>query len=179
MSADRPDGSDEAELLRALFLEEALSHLAEIVEAQQALAAATEEGERLLAVDAMLRHLHTLKGAAGSVGFESIGRSAHDIEELCAEIRAGSLAPTAGILDRIDEALGGLRALLDGARDAPAGGQQRPAGPHPAAMPAATAAIAGACATAGAASSGARAAIAACGWTRFGWTRCRTAWAIW
>ena len=85
MSADRPDGSDEAELLRALFLEEALSHLAEIVEAQQALAAATEEGERLLAVDAMLRHLHTLKGAAGSVGFESIGRSAHDIEELCAE----------------------------------------------------------------------------------------------
>jgi chemotaxis protein histidine kinase CheA len=123
MSGERPEGSDEAELLRSLFLDEAQSHLAEIAEAQQALAGAHEDSERLAAVEAMLRHLHTLKGAAGSVGFEAIGHAAHDIEELCAEIRAGSLAPTAGIMDRIDDALGGLRALLDGARDAPAGGR--------------------------------------------------------
>jgi chemotaxis protein histidine kinase CheA len=69
MSGDRPEGSDEAELLRSLFLDEAQSHLAEIAEAQQALAGAHEDGERLAAVEAMLRHLHTLKGAAGSVGF--------------------------------------------------------------------------------------------------------------
>jgi chemotaxis protein histidine kinase CheA/ActR/RegA family two-component response regulator len=126
-SSDRPPGGepsatddgDEGELLRGMFLEEALVHLGEIAEAQQALARAGEGGARVEAVDALLRHLHSLKGAAGSVGFDSIGRAAHDIEELCAEIRVGSLAPTPGILDRIDESIGGLRALLDGARAAP------------------------------------------------------------
>ena len=67
----------------------------------------------------MLRHLHTLKGAAGSVGFDGHRPGGPRLEELCAEIRAGSLAPTPGILDRIDDGVGGLRALLDGARDAP------------------------------------------------------------
>jgi chemosensory pili system protein ChpA (sensor histidine kinase/response regulator) len=120
MAGDADDVlTDEGELLRGLFLEEALVHLGEIADAQQALARAAEAGARVEAVDSLLRHLHSLKGAAGSVGFDAIGRAAHEIEELCAEIRAGSLAPTPGILDRIDDSIAGLRALLDGARAAP------------------------------------------------------------
>ena len=71
---------------------------------------------RAEAIDAVFRHLHTLKGAAGSVGFGAIGQAAHELEELCADIRSGNLAPTPGILERIDEGVASLRALLDGAR---------------------------------------------------------------
>jgi chemosensory pili system protein ChpA (sensor histidine kinase/response regulator) len=112
---------DEAELLRGLFLDEAQDHLRQIVEAQEALAKMGDVDQRALteAIDALFRHLHTLKGAAGSVGFEAVGRAAHELEELCAEIRAGKLAPTPGTLERIDEGVGSLRALLDGARAAP------------------------------------------------------------
>ena len=42
--ADRPEGSDEAELLRGAVPRRGASHLAEIAEAQQALAGATEAG---------------------------------------------------------------------------------------------------------------------------------------
>ena len=131
--ADQPDrdpgpeplaewNAEEAELLRGLFLGEADVHLRHIADAQQALARASEhypEAGTTEAIDVVFRHLHTLKGAAGSVGFGAIGQAAHDLEELCADIRAGNLAPTPGILERIDEGVASLRALLDGARAAP------------------------------------------------------------
>jgi chemotaxis protein histidine kinase CheA/ActR/RegA family two-component response regulator len=112
---------EEAELLRGLFLGEAEVHLRHIGDAQQALTRASEHTPEASAeaIDALFRHLHTLKGAAGSVGFGTIGQAAHDLEELCADIRAGNLAPTPGILERIDEDVASLRALLDGARAAP------------------------------------------------------------
>jgi chemosensory pili system protein ChpA (sensor histidine kinase/response regulator) len=111
----------ETELLRSLFLDEAQEHLRRIAEAERLLARVPQDGDGVLidAVDALLRPLHSLKGAAGSVGFEAIGRTAHELEELCAEIRNGALAPTAGILERIDEGMATLRALIDGARAAP------------------------------------------------------------
>jgi chemotaxis protein histidine kinase CheA len=112
---------EEAELLRGLFLAEAEGHLHHIAEAQQVLARASEGASNVAAeaVDGLFRHLHTLKGAAGSVGFGAIANAAHDLEELCADIRTGNLAPTPGILERIDEGVASLRALLDGARSAP------------------------------------------------------------
>ena len=128
---------EEADLLRGLFLSEAEGHLRHIAEAQQALARATEAAPpgappgmgpapETEAVDGLFRHLHTLKGAAGSVGFGGIAQAAHDLEELCADIRTGQLAPTPGILERIDEGVASLRALLDGARAAPS--RARPGG---------------------------------------------------
>jgi chemotaxis protein histidine kinase CheA len=113
--------AEEAELLRGLFLGEADIHLRHIADAQQGLARAAEHPPEaaLEAIDIIFRHLHTLKGAAGSVGFGAIGQATHDLEELCADIRSGNLAPTPGILERIDEGVASLRALLDGARAAP------------------------------------------------------------
>jgi chemotaxis protein histidine kinase CheA/ActR/RegA family two-component response regulator len=108
----------EAELLRGLFLDEADKHLRHIAEAQQALARAAETTLDVdpQLVDGLFRHLHTLKGAAGSVAHDAIARAAHELEELCAEMRSGKLAPTFGILERIDEGVSALRALLTSAR---------------------------------------------------------------
>ena len=110
--------ASDAELLRGLFLDEAEKHLRHIAEAQQALARAAETNLEVdpQFVDALFRHLHTLKGAAGSVAHDAIARAAHELEELCAEMRAGKLAPTFGILERIDEGISSLRALLTSAR---------------------------------------------------------------
>ncbi len=109
---------DEAELLRGLFLDEAKGHLRAIAVCQQTLARAPQDPTE--AISTLFRHLHTLKGSAGSVGYSTIARAAHELEELCAEIRSFALAPTAGILDRIDEGVAELRALLQGAHASPA-----------------------------------------------------------
>jgi chemotaxis protein histidine kinase CheA/ActR/RegA family two-component response regulator len=124
--------SEDAELLRGLFLAEAEGHLRQIADAQQLLGRAAEGEPVTEAIDALFRQLHSLKGAAGSVGFSSIAQAAHDLEELCAELRSGRLAPTPGILERLDEGVASLRALLEGARAAPA----RARGARNAALPA-------------------------------------------
>jgi chemosensory pili system protein ChpA (sensor histidine kinase/response regulator) len=125
--------SEEADLLRGLFLGEAEVHLRHIADAQQALARASAHAPEASseAIDTLFSHLHTLKGAAGSVGFGTIGQAAHDLEELCADIRAGNLAPTPGILERIDEDVARLRALLDGARAAPSSTRTAETAPSP------------------------------------------------
>jgi chemotaxis protein histidine kinase CheA/ActR/RegA family two-component response regulator len=148
MTSSAKDGSDggersplgewnpsEAELLRSLFLDEADKHLRHIAEAQRALARAAESTLDVdpQIVDALFRHLHTLKGAAGSVGHDAIARATNELEELCAEMRTGKLAPTFGILERVDEGISSLRALLTSARlAAPAPRSADPAEPVPA-----------------------------------------------
>src|SRR5664279_5303450 len=127
--SDSGDGSGEraappewnkgdTEMLRNLFLEEAEKRLGRIAEAQKLLsrASATSLDISPDVVDDLFRHLHTLKGSAGSVGFDSVARAAHEIEELCSEIRRGQLAPTFGILERIDEGIAEIRALISSAR---------------------------------------------------------------
>jgi chemotaxis protein histidine kinase CheA/ActR/RegA family two-component response regulator len=108
----------DTEMLRNLFLEEAEKRLGRIAEAQKLLsrASATSLDISPDVVDVLFRHLHTLKGSAGSVGFDSVARAAHELEELCSEIRRGQLAPTFGILERIDEGIAEIRALLSSAR---------------------------------------------------------------
>jgi chemosensory pili system protein ChpA (sensor histidine kinase/response regulator) len=108
----------ETEMLRSLFLEEAEKHLGRITEAQKSLSRASAATLDISpdVVDVLFRHLHTLKGSAGSVGFDAVARAAHELEELCTEIRRGQLAPTFGILERIDEGVAEIRALLSSAR---------------------------------------------------------------
>jgi chemotaxis protein histidine kinase CheA/ActR/RegA family two-component response regulator len=108
----------EAEMLRNLFLEEAQKHLDRIADAQRLLARASENSLDISpeVVDVLFRHLHTLKGSAGSVGFDGVARAADVLEELCTEIRRGQLAPTFGILERIDEGVAEIRALLSSFR---------------------------------------------------------------
>jgi chemotaxis protein histidine kinase CheA/ActR/RegA family two-component response regulator len=108
----------DTDMLRSLFLEEAEKHLGRITLAQKTLTRASEASLDISpdVVDVLFRHLHTLKGSAGSVGFDAVARAAHELEELCTEIRRGQLAPTFGILERIDEGVAEIRALLTSAR---------------------------------------------------------------
>jgi chemotaxis protein histidine kinase CheA/ActR/RegA family two-component response regulator len=108
----------ETDVLRGMFLEEAEKYLSRIIEAQKLLSQASETSLEISpeVVDVLFRQLHTLKGSAGSVGFDGVSRAAHELEELCAEIRRGQLAPTYGILERIDEGVSEIRALLSSAR---------------------------------------------------------------
>lgn len=109
---------EETGLLRALFLDEAEKHLTRIIEAQKVLIRASDTSLNVApdVVDSLFRHLHTLKGSAGSVGFEAVSASAHELEELCVEIRKGQLAPTFGILERIEDGIAEISALLSSAR---------------------------------------------------------------
>ena len=67
----------ETEMLRSLFLEEAEKHLGRISEAQKSLARASSATLDISpdVVDVLFRHLHTLKGSAGSVGFDAVARA--------------------------------------------------------------------------------------------------------
>jgi chemosensory pili system protein ChpA (sensor histidine kinase/response regulator) len=110
--------SGESDMLRNLFLEEAEKHLERIADAQRLLSRASESSLDVSpdVVDVLFRHLHTLKGSAGSVGFDAVAHAAHELEDLCSEIRRGQLAPTFGILERIDEGVAEIRALLSSFR---------------------------------------------------------------
>jgi len=115
-------GPDDARVLRALFLDEVGNYLDRIHQAAEGFVHAAlipdfVPGEEL---DALFRALHTLKGAAGSVGHEAIAQATHDLEDICADIRHGRLAPTPGILERMDDEFSALRALVEGARSRPA-----------------------------------------------------------
>jgi len=117
-------GPDDARVLRALFLEEVGNYLDRILQAAEGFVHSTSHpdfvpGEEL---DALFRALHTLKGAAGSVGHGAIAQATHDLEDLCADIRHGRLTPTPGIIERMEDELGALRALVEGARSRPSSG---------------------------------------------------------
>lgn len=126
---DECDPAD-AEMLRLLFLNEAEGHLQRLDAAYEGLvdAASAPGFAPGKDVDALFRALHTLKGAAGSVGHDAIAQAAHEMEDLCAEIRSGELLPTPGILERFSEEMSRLKALLEGARQLAPSTYRAPAG---------------------------------------------------
>jgi chemotaxis protein histidine kinase CheA/ActR/RegA family two-component response regulator len=87
---------EELRAMRGFFLEEARDHLAEIDAALAALKADPNDRGPL---DALLRKLHTLKGSAGSVDLEELGRAAHALEDQAVALRRGDV--TAELLDTL------------------------------------------------------------------------------
>jgi two-component system chemotaxis sensor kinase CheA len=70
---------------RALFLEEATEHLAEMSRACLALEKEPANGE---AIDLVFRMAHSIKGMAASLDYEGITRLAHRLEDRMSEWRA-------------------------------------------------------------------------------------------
>lgn len=70
---------------RALFLEEATEHLAEMSRACLALEKEPANGE---AIDLVFRLAHSIKGMAASLDYEAVTRLAHRLEDRMAEWRA-------------------------------------------------------------------------------------------
>jgi two-component system chemotaxis sensor kinase CheA len=70
---------------RALFLEEATEHLAEMSRACLALEKEPANGE---AIDLVFRLAHSIKGMAATLDYDAVTRLAHRLEDRMAEWRA-------------------------------------------------------------------------------------------
>ncbi len=75
---------------RALFLEEATDHLAEMSRALLVLEKAPGDGE---AIDEVFRMAHSIKGMAGSLGYDAITELAHKLEDVMDRFRAAGVVP--------------------------------------------------------------------------------------
>ena len=94
------------------FLTESTEHLADIE--QQLLE--IEAGGEVVDVDAVntvFRGIHSIKGAAGFMGFESVQGLAHSLESVLNLMRESSLVPTSDIMDAMLGAADLLRQLID------------------------------------------------------------------
>ena len=87
------------------------------------------------AVDSLFRQAHTIKGAAGMLGFDDIRALAYATEDVLAQVREANGFPP-GLAAPLLRATRALRAQLTGS-GTPAGDGHRRAGRHPGSTPAA------------------------------------------
>jgi len=99
---------------RNLFLEEATEHLAEMSRALLILEKHPEDGE---AIDLVFRMAHSIKGMAGSLGYDSITEIAHKLEDRMDAYRAvGQIEVVEGIA-MLFRGLDGLERMIDVVRE--------------------------------------------------------------
>src|SRR5262245_21075633 len=108
---------DNSEVLE-YFVPEATEHLDL---AAQSLLALEREGASDAEVARLFRAVHTLKGAAYTVGCTIIGTLAHRVEDLLAEVRDGRRELGETGLEAVHGALDALRLLVQSAEGVPAG----------------------------------------------------------
>jgi two-component system chemotaxis sensor kinase CheA len=95
---------------RNLFLEEATEHLAEMSRALLVLEKTPDDGE---AIDLVFRMAHSIKGMAGSLGYDSITEIAHKLEDRMDAYRAvGQIEVVEGIA-MLFRGLDGLERMID------------------------------------------------------------------
>lgn len=112
----------------ALFQAEAREHLGELDAALLALEEQVRRGpdaERVAAhVATLFRGMHTIKGMAGSMGYDTVERLAHALESRCEPLRSGDEAIHGDVLTLLFEGTDVLRGAIDdiarGAETAPA-----------------------------------------------------------
>jgi two-component system chemotaxis sensor kinase CheA len=101
----------ETEAILREFVAESLEHLSD-VEGQ--LLTIEEKGENLDAelVNTVFRAMHSIKGTAGLLGFHTISRLAHQLENILNLIRNREMIPTSPVIDALLSASDALRGLL-------------------------------------------------------------------
>src|SRR6185503_12023540 len=100
--------------LLATFKIEAQEHLEVLSANLLALQAGVPAEQAPELVEATFREVHTLKGAARSVGLRNIENLCQACESLLSKISHGSLIVNRAILDALSDAIGGLTLLLTG-----------------------------------------------------------------
>ena len=98
---------------RALFLEEAGEHLAELA---RALLELEKDAGSPEAIDAAFRMAHSIKGMAASLGYESIAEVAHRFEDRMARYRATGRVDAAGV-GVLFQGLDGLERMIARVRE--------------------------------------------------------------
>ena len=91
---------------RRLFLDESREHLGLL--GRELLRLEQEGG----GVDALFRAAHSIKGMAGSMGYDAIVAVAHALEDVLDLLRKGALAPAPALMPPLFEAVDEIGALL-------------------------------------------------------------------
>jgi two-component system chemotaxis sensor kinase CheA len=102
------DGIDRDALVR-LFYEESDEGLAAMEEALIALEARPDDTD---ALKTLFRAAHTLKGNASSLGFTELADVTHQVEDVLARLRSGSLAMSRELTDLLLVSVDTLREML-------------------------------------------------------------------
>lgn len=100
--------------LLEVFTVEAEDHLREISSQLAALEKEPEQGEHL---SELRRSVHTLKGAAGAVGFQTVAQLSHRMEDLLDQLHQGDLALDADKLNLLYTSTDALQDLTSGEGD--------------------------------------------------------------
>src|SRR5260221_9620995 len=94
---------------QALFAQEAEIRLASLGRLFLQL---ERDGSDKTAIDAIFREVHTLKGSAAVVGFDSVSRLAHGLEERLDDLRSGRCTLTPELVDALLSAVDTLTARI-------------------------------------------------------------------
>jgi two-component system chemotaxis sensor kinase CheA len=95
---------------RALFLEEAAEHLAEI---GRALLDLEKDTAAVESIDVIFRMAHSIKSMAASVGYDSVMAVSHALEDRMEIIRAGGCVPPGDTLSVLFRGLEGLEQMVE------------------------------------------------------------------
>jgi len=98
------------EKYKALFVDEATDHLAEMSGAISVLES-REGGDAASSIDTLFRMAHSIKGMASSLEYESLATLAHRLEDWLEPLREAGLLPDAA-LSLLYEAVGALEAMV-------------------------------------------------------------------
>ena len=99
---------------RNLFLEEATEHLAEMSRALLVLEKSPDDGE---AIDLVFRMAHSIKGMAGSLGYDSITEISHKLEDRMDAYRAAGRIEAVEGIAMLFRGLDGLERMVGVVRD--------------------------------------------------------------
>jgi two-component system chemotaxis sensor kinase CheA len=99
---------------RALFIEEATEHLAEI---SRALLELEKDPARTEAIDLVFRMAHSIKGMAGSLDYAPITELSHALEDRMGIYRTAGRVDAAEGLPALFRGLEGLERLVAGVRE--------------------------------------------------------------
>ncbi len=102
----------EQRALRQTFFVESEEGLSAIEQALVALETQPGDSER---VDEIFRVVHTLKGDAGTVGFEELSSFAHSVEDVLDRVRGRSMTVTSELVTLLLRSVDALRALVGSA----------------------------------------------------------------
>jgi two-component system chemotaxis sensor kinase CheA len=94
------------------FVVESREHLADIENQLLSIEAAGADVDAEL-VNTVFRAVHSIKGAAGFLGFSTVAQLAHDLENVLNHIRNGQLVPSAEVTNVLLRSADRLRALID------------------------------------------------------------------
>jgi two-component system, chemotaxis family, sensor kinase CheA len=109
---------------RAVFVEEATEHLAEI---SRALLELEKDPSHEDAIDRIFRMAHSIKGMAASLEYPTVTELAHRLEDRMQAIRAAGRLPGGEELSLLFQGLSGLERMVAIVRDS---GQAPPAEPE-------------------------------------------------